>query len=32
MAPPANRESRACPGRGRIAGRSRGVSNGRRHL
>jgi hypothetical protein len=32
MAPPATRESRACPGRGRMAGRSRGVSNGRRHL
>jgi hypothetical protein len=30
--PPRGRESRGCPGPGRLAGRARGVSNGRRHL
>lgn len=30
--PPRGRESRGCPGPGRMAGRTRGVSNGRRHL
>jgi hypothetical protein len=32
MAKATPRESRGCPGPGRIAGRSRAVSNGRRHL
>jgi hypothetical protein len=32
MAPPPGRESRGCPGPGRLAGRARGVSNGRRNL
>jgi hypothetical protein len=26
------KEARGCPGPGRLAGRARGVSNGRRHL
>lgn len=32
MAPPRSRESRGCPGPGRLASRSRGMSTGRRHL
>jgi len=32
MGPAPVRESRGCPGPGRLAGRSRGVNNGRRHL
>jgi hypothetical protein len=30
--PAAQKESRHCPGPGRVANRARGVSNGRRHL
>jgi len=32
MPPAKPKESRGCPGPGRLAGRARGVTNGRRHL